>query len=221
MRIAVMQPYFVPYLGYFRLLAAADLFVAYDCVQFPRRGWVHRNQLLDDLERPQWLTLPLAPAAFDTRIDGLAFADLGAREMAVRLNRFPVCRAPKTERGTELLAAARRLDEPPAAYICRLLGLVAAALGIATPILRSSTLNLPAELRHQDRILAICSHFGASAYLNAPGGRELYDSAAFKGRGISLSFLTDYRGSMLSVMQRLGTEDPAVLRQELDANLDC
>ena len=40
-----MQPYFVPYAGYFRLFAASDLFVIYDCVQFPRRGWVHRNKM--------------------------------------------------------------------------------------------------------------------------------------------------------------------------------
>jgi hypothetical protein len=44
--IAVMQPYFIPYAGYFRLFAASDLFVIYDCVQFPRRGWVQRNRLI-------------------------------------------------------------------------------------------------------------------------------------------------------------------------------
>ena len=45
--MAIMQPYFIPYAGYFRLFAASDLFVIYDCVQFPRRGWVHRNKLIE------------------------------------------------------------------------------------------------------------------------------------------------------------------------------
>ena len=45
-RIAVMQPYFFPYLGYFRLFSQADEFVIYDCVQMPRRGRVHRTAAL-------------------------------------------------------------------------------------------------------------------------------------------------------------------------------
>ena len=57
--VAIMQPYFAPYAGYFRLLATTDLFVVYDCVQFPRRGWVHRNQLPDAAGKLDWLTLPL------------------------------------------------------------------------------------------------------------------------------------------------------------------
>ena len=60
--IAVMQPYFVPHAGYFRLFAASDLFVVFDCVQFPRRGWVHRNRLPDAQGRARWLTLPLSKA---------------------------------------------------------------------------------------------------------------------------------------------------------------
>ena len=68
--IAVMQPYFVPYAGYFRLFAATDLFVIYDCVQFPRRGWVHRNQLPGANGQPNWLTLPFL--GFGLVANGLA-----------------------------------------------------------------------------------------------------------------------------------------------------
>src|SRR5437016_2188558 len=60
--VAIMQPYFLPYAGYFRLFAASDLFVIYDCVQFPRRGWVHRNRLTDARGLERWLTLPLEKA---------------------------------------------------------------------------------------------------------------------------------------------------------------
>src|SRR5437660_8507371 len=72
--VAIMQPYFIPYAGYFRLFAASDLFVLYDCVQFPRRGWVHRNRLLDASGKERWLTLPLEKAARDARIQDLRFA---------------------------------------------------------------------------------------------------------------------------------------------------
>jgi hypothetical protein len=71
--IAIMQPYFFPYAGYFRLLAASDLFVIYDCVQFPRRGWVHRNKLLDASGEARWLTLPLEKAPQSVLIQDLRF----------------------------------------------------------------------------------------------------------------------------------------------------
>ena len=72
--VAIMQPYFLPYAGYFRLFAATDLFVIYDCVQFPRRGWVHRNRLVDASGKERWLTLPLAKVPQRTLIRDLCFA---------------------------------------------------------------------------------------------------------------------------------------------------
>ena len=62
MRIAIMQPYFIPYAGYFRLFQSVDLFVVYDCIQFARRGYVHRNQLPNFTDELSWITLPLAKA---------------------------------------------------------------------------------------------------------------------------------------------------------------
>jgi hypothetical protein len=71
-----MQPYFLPYAGYFRLFALSDLFVVYDCVQFPRRGWLHRNRLQNINKKPRWLTLPLLKADRDTtRIMDLQFKE--------------------------------------------------------------------------------------------------------------------------------------------------
>src|SRR5437764_15470200 len=83
--VAIMQPYFVPYAGYFRLLAASDLFVIYDCVQFPRRGWVHRNQIPDAHGRAAWLTLPLAKAPQEVLIRDLAFPEAAEAMLAERL----------------------------------------------------------------------------------------------------------------------------------------
>src|SRR3954469_8726601 len=83
--IAVMQPYFIPYAGYFRLFAASDLFVIYDCVQFPRRGWVHRNKLADASGVERWLTLPIAKAPRDVRIHELRFSHDAREAMAERM----------------------------------------------------------------------------------------------------------------------------------------
>ena len=69
--IAVCQPYWAPYAGYFRLFVASDLFVVFDDVQFPRRGWVHRYKDKDG----RWVSLPVAKAPRDTRICDMKLRD--------------------------------------------------------------------------------------------------------------------------------------------------
>src|SRR3954469_21286194 len=86
--IAVMQPYFIPYAGYFRLFAASDLFVIYDCVQFPRRGWVHRNKLIDGSGAERWLTLPLGKASQSALIMDLQFPPNAGQLLRQRLQPF-------------------------------------------------------------------------------------------------------------------------------------
>jgi len=88
--VAIMQPYFIPYAGYFRLFAASDLFVVYDCVQFPRRGWVHRNRLVDRNGALRWLTLPLRSAPQDVLIRDLQFASDAQMLVTQRLRPFDV-----------------------------------------------------------------------------------------------------------------------------------
>src|SRR4030081_3504667 len=88
--VTIMQPYFIPYAGYFRLFAASDLFVIYDCVQFPRRGWVHRNKLLDASGEARWLTLPLEKAPQSVLIQDLRFPPDAAEQLAERMRPFPL-----------------------------------------------------------------------------------------------------------------------------------
>ncbi len=69
--------------------------------------------------------------------------------------------------------------------------------------MRSSSLNVPAQVRGQDRILEIARRLGASRYVNAPGGRDLYDSDAFAEAGIELRFLPEYAGPHASILTRI------------------
>src|SRR3954454_12209438 len=80
-RVAVMQPYFFPYAGDFRLFAAVDEFVIFDCVQFPRRGRLHRTEVAGTSDAPEWLTLPLARQPRDVRIADLSFAPDARRRL--------------------------------------------------------------------------------------------------------------------------------------------
>lgn len=212
--VAIMQPYFLPYAGYFRLLAQADLFVVYDCVQFPRRGWVHRNQLIDRAGQERWLTLPLAHAPQAVLIRDLAFADNAEAEMAERLAPFDLA----TPLAGELGAILDRLARPqgrPVDYIVGLLETVTGRLDLPWRVAWSSELGLDPGLRGQARIIEIARRHGASRYLNAPGGRELYDDQAFAAAGLELAFLPPYAGPGGSILQRLLHEAPAAIRRDI------
>lgn len=212
--VAIMQPYFIPYAGYFRLFATADLFVIYDCVQFPRRGWVHRNRLPDRNSAPRWLTLPLAKASRDVAIKDLAFAPNAEEKLADEMRRFPSLEI-KTDPPPPLLSALKDVQGTPVDYVIRLLELTCRELGLPFRTVRSSTLGIDPSLRGQDRIIGIAHSVGATTYVNPPGGRELYAPKIFAAQDIALRFLPDYRGPSWSILHRLLTEDTNQLRQDI------
>ena len=219
--VAIMQPYFLPYAGYFRLLAAADLFVIYDCVQFPRRGWVHRNRLLDATGTERWLTLPLEKAPQSVLIRDLRFPLDAAEIFAERLRPFSLAATKSSASAEPVLRAVSDLRETPVDYIERLLQATAVYCGLRWQVIRSSTLNIPPEVHGQQRILEIAQRLGARRYLNAPGGRDLYDVAAFAGRGIELRFLSEYTGPKISILTRILTEDREELSRDIQLSAKC
>ena len=211
--VAIMQPYFYPYAGYFRLFSRADLFVLYDCVQFPRRGWVHRNRLTGASGQLQWLTLRLAHAAQDTVIRDMRLEPSAMEQLAADLRRFPAFERVTPERRARLPlfeGGATLVD-----YLERNLQAVLDRLGIDCPMVRSSTLDIDPTLRGQQRILAIARRLGADRYLNAPGGLDLYESDAFAREGIQLEFLEPAAGSQASLLERLCSEDPESIRRDV------
>ena len=214
--VAIMQPYFIPYAGYFRLFAASDLFVVYDCVQFPRRGWVHRNRLVDRNGALRWLTLPLRSAPQDVLIRDLQFTSDAQMLVTQRLRPFDVA-ADDQEGARGLVEAIRRVQGSPVDYIVRTLDYVVEYLGLPRNMIRSSALGVPSSYRGQDRILEIARRVGANRYINAPGGRSLYDPATFDGAGIELRFLPDYPGPVTSILSRILAEPKEQIAKEVRA----
>lgn len=217
--VAIMQPYFVPYLGYFRLFQRTDLFVIYDCVQFPRRGYVHRNQVPDRSGAAQWLTLPLAKCDQKTLIQDLQWRADDCATFASRIRQlaadWPVQASPLL--CDEWLALLADFSGSVVDYLERTLAFVCHALSLQGHVIRSSSLGLDAGLKGQDRILEICRRTGATHYVNSPGGRELYQPEVFAQAGIELQFLEPFQGSHWSVAYRLLTEEKSRLVDELSA----
>jgi hypothetical protein len=212
--VAIMQPYFMPYAGYFRLFAAADLFVIYDCVQFPRRGWVHRNRLPDTNGEPAWLTLPLAKAPREVVIRDLKLGEDADSRIAAQLRRFPSLAGKAAAALVQALAPA---EISLVDYLDRLLHRCCDELRLPFNVLRSSTLRIDPGLHGAERIVAIARALGARRYVNAPGGRALYDPAMFAAHGIELRFLSDYDGPTASILHRLATESGEAVGAEIRA----
>ena len=231
MRLAIMQPYFVPYAGFFRLFDV-DVFVELTDAQFPKGGWVNRNRATTLTGEEDWLTLPLAKAPLDTEIREIQFAPGAEALWEKQTRRFKAfnnrmvlnegLRGKEKIYDTDTLAEDLRnitkFSKPGLA--------IGYALGRATRELKlinhawedSRLLGIPKDLKGQDRVLAICEHLKATEYINAPGGIALYDLEGFKRRGIKLKILAPYEGNMLSILDRLSFESPEEIRKEIDAN---
>lgn len=213
MRISIMQPYFIPYAGYFRLMTQADLFVIYDDVQFPYPGWVHRNMLTRYDGKKDWLTLPLKRKPLTTKINEMEWSWNAVDTWQDQLRKFPIF----DDENSALKVCIKTAPQwgSPLRFIVKTLELVRGKLDINVPIVFSSHLSIPDELKGQDRVLHICEKFKAKEYLNAPGGRELYDAESFKKRNVKLKFLSEYK-NYDSFFERLETEGGEAIRQEID-----
>ncbi len=209
--VAIMQPYLWPYLGYFGLMAQADLFVVLDCVQFPRRGRVHRSQVDASAERPVWLTLPLSRQPRDVTIADLTFSETAAADWERRLRKFQDFAALPSQ----VQQALQIKGKSVAGYLFDQLAFLRDALGLGCAIKRSSELGCDPALSGQARIVELARKVGAQTYLNAPGGRDLYQDSAFAAQGLSLRFLPPYNGQHTSLLPALAERGWDGLRRDL------
>lgn len=185
-----MQPYFLPYIGYWQMMQAVDEFVVYDDVQFTR-GWINRNRLLWNGDA-ETITLPLRKGSTRVAINERFLTDAWPEARKELLNKIAhaYAKAPFYER---VLPVMERILEPQsdnlADFLFASLQEVQGYLGITTRLVRASDLSAGQGLRAAERIVAICKARRASTYINAPGGRALYDKGDFKTHGIDLKFI--------------------------------
>jgi hypothetical protein len=188
-RLAVMQPYFFPYIGYFQLIAAVDMFIVYDNIKYTKKGWINRNRMLQN-GRDVMFSLPLKNAS-----DSL---DVCERELAKEFNRDKLMnqfigayrRAPCFGQTLPLLEHVVRYEEDNLfRFLHHSLIRTCEHLGITTEIKISSGIDIDHDLKSQEKVLALCEAVGASTYVNAIGGTDLYSKETFQKKGIELKFV--------------------------------
>jgi len=185
-----MQPYFLPYIGYFQLVNHCDIFVFYDDIQYSKGGWVNRNRLLVG-GAAKTFTIPLMKASdfLDVRDRRISEAFNPSKMMSAFAQAYD--KAPHWEKYKDLLTAILEYpDRNLLNFINNSTAAVAAALSIDSKILVSSNITIDKTLKAQDRVLAICQSLGATEYINPIGGLDLYQESVFAKLGISLKFLS-------------------------------
>lgn len=190
MKVAVMQPYFLPYLGYWQLLGASDRFVLLDDVNYIVRGWMNRNRIWVG-GKEHWMTIPLSNASQNRLIpETLIVEGREWKEKLMRTVQGAYAKASHFADGRDLLAEILGTDEKNlAAFLSRSIRIIAERLGLSASIESASAMPADEGLRAESRILDLCEKTGASTYLNLPGGRDLYQATAFEARGMELRFL--------------------------------
>lgn len=185
--MAVMQPYFFPYIGTYQLAQAVDEFVFFDDVNFIKRGYIHRNAvLLAGQAHP--FTVPVRDVSQNRQIREHVYT--GDWRPFLNLLHQAYRRAPQFDAAYALVeSVVQDADDNVARKNALSFTRVFDYLGLSRAWTAASLRALPAELRGAERILALCRLAGAGTYVNASGGRALYEPAAFARDGITLRFL--------------------------------
>jgi hypothetical protein len=189
MKLGVMQPYFMPYIGYFQLIAAVDIFVVYDNIKYTKKGWINRNRILMNGE-DLIFSLPLKNGSDNLDILNRELSSTFDRRKLLRQLNGAYSKAPYFNETFQLLKRIINCEHTNLfQYIHYSLTEICSHLGIDTEIRISSDIVADHTLKGEERVLNLCQTLGAKTYINSIGGIDLYNKDVFSSFGITLRFL--------------------------------
>lgn len=194
MKIAIMQPYFFPYVGYWKLISEVDQFVILDDVNYIKKGWVNRNRILINGE-PYYITAPLIKASQNKKICEIELVSGNLwRDKLLKTIEMNYRKASAFSETFPLIQALIRYDTNNLSdYLSYQIETISRHVGLGTNFVRSSGLEKNNLLAGENKIIDICKYQRANFYLNLPGGKGLYNEKAFAERGISLQFMPNHQ----------------------------
>lgn len=192
MKVALMQPYFFPYIGYFQLIHAVDEFVIFDNAQYIRRGWMNRNRILNAQKEAVYINVPVQKAHRETKIKDIVINNnINWKENIFdQLNYYQ--KAPYYPEIIDFLHECLNNKESNLSqFNTMLLKKVCKLLGIKTNITILST-DLPTvrEANVADEWgVKVSKALNATVYINAIGGIEFYDQQKYMANGLDIQFI--------------------------------
>lgn len=191
MKVAIVQPYSFPYIGYFQLINEVDVFVFYDDVHFIKKGWIHRNNILVNGNRSLF-TIPLVKSSQNSLINeiGLSIDDKWRSTFYKKLH-HSYRKAPYFK---ETIALVEPLLEKEYKNISLLainsIVSISEYLGLNTVFkVSSEDFNQSRGIDRADRLIEITKSLGGRIYINPSGGKELYSKEYFSSKFVELKFI--------------------------------
>ena len=228
--LAIMQPYFLPYVGYFQLINAADLFIVYDNIKYTKKGWINRNRFLLN-GKDAVFSIPLKKDSDSLDIREREISPDFRKSKLLNQIREAYRRSPHFERTFPLVERIVLEKETNLfKFILNSIKEICESLAISTEIVVSSSLRIDHSLPGEAKVLALCKHVRADVYINAIGGRDLYSKEDFAAHAIDLKFLKtkpfEYRQlgdefvPSLSIIDVMMFNSPDAIRECLESNYE-
>lgn len=200
-KIGIMQPYFLPYIGYFQLIEMVDEFVIYDNIEFSKASWIRRNRMLQN-GKDVFFTLPIKKDSDFLDVDQRYLVDNFEMEAGKLLRRIEsnYSKAPYYEEFYPVLKKIIFCEERNLFdYILNSVIGIKEYLDIQTPIKILSKLGKDIhQLKAQDKVIGACKALRATHYINSSGGTHLYNSKSFQDENIELLY---YRANHIEYSQ--------------------
>ena len=191
MKLGIMQPYFFPYIGYFQLINSVDKFVIYDNIEYTKKGWINRNNILSP-NGGKLITLPLKKDSDFLNVNQRFLSDSWVTERKKLLNVLK-----SNDSTSEYFEEVFCLLESCILFenlnlfdfILFSLKKILSYLEVKTEIIKSSDVDIDHKLKSEKKVIEICKTLKAETYINSIGGMDLYDKNEFKMNGIHLNFI--------------------------------
>lgn len=193
MKLAIMQPYIFPYLGYFQLINAVDTFVFYDDVNFISQGWINRNNILIG-GKSTLFSIPLENASFKLNINEIRCKKelyVIWKKKFLKTLQNAYSKASYFTEAYDLICEVLEGGEDSSISELAMKSVIKTTnyLGINTEFKISSNDFINEGLKGQNRVLSMCLVEGATSYINPIGGLELYNKQHFSNNKIDLFFI--------------------------------
>ena len=184
-----MQPYLFPYIGYFQLISAVNLFILYDNIKYTKKSWINRNRILQN-GKDVMFSLPLKNDSDFLNVRDRQIADGFSPDKLLNQIRSRYRHAPYFHEAFFLIEQIMRYEERNLfKFIHHSIIRICEYIGITTEIKISSNISINHLLKSQDKVIAICEAVNATTYINPIGGMELYSRNAFFHRDLELKFI--------------------------------
>ena len=230
MKLGIMQPYFLPYIGYFQLIAEVYQFIVYDNIEYTKKGWINRNRMLLNGTDTRF-SLPLRKASDSLDVVQREISPDFDRRKLLNQFRGAYQRAPYFEQTFALLdPIIHNIEKILFRYIYHSITAVCRYLGIGTKFHVSYSISINHELKYEHRVIALCKAMNAKTYINPIGGTELYDRSQFSMHGIDLRFIKtipfEYQQfgatfvPFLSIVDVLMFNSPSAVRDHIQHNFE-